>query len=55
MSQVPDQVKTDVISILQIAEDQEERLCASQVGEQLDDRGDEIEVIGTQIGRRSQE
>jgi hypothetical protein len=50
MSQVPDQVEADGIGLVQVTEDQEDRPRASQVGQELDNGRDEIEMIVAQIG-----
>ena len=56
MSQVPDQVEADGISLVQVTEDQEDRLRASQVHQELDNGREEIEIVViAQIGRRSRE
>ena len=49
VSQVLDQVQADVIGVIQVTEDQQDRLRPGQVGQELDDGRDEIEMIVAQI------
>ena len=55
MGQVPDQIEADGISLVQVAEDQKDRLRASQVHQELDNGREEIEIVIAQIGRLSRE
>jgi hypothetical protein len=55
MSQVPDQIEADGISLVQIAEDQQDRLRASQVHQELNNGRKEIEIVIAQIEGRCRE
>ena len=50
MSQVPDQIEADGIGLVEVAEDQEDRLRASQVHQELNNGREETEIVVAQIG-----